>query len=63
MIKRTLYFGNPAYLNLKDAQMIVHLVETELQNPQELTETKQTFRKLTTQEPLQTFGKLQTINF
>ena len=29
MIKRTLYFGNPAYLNLKDEQMVVHLVETE----------------------------------
>ena len=23
MIKRTLYFGNPAYLNLKDKQMLV----------------------------------------
>ncbi|OFX31008.1 MAG: subtype II CRISPR-associated endonuclease Cas1 [Bacteroidetes bacterium GWA2_32_17] len=32
MIKRTLYFGNPAYLNLKDEQMIVHLAETENQS-------------------------------
>jgi len=32
MIKRTLYFGNPAYLNLRDEQMIVHLVETENQS-------------------------------
>jgi len=27
MIKRTLYFGNPAYLSLKDAQLIVRLPE------------------------------------
>ncbi len=25
MIKRTLYFGNPAYLSLKDAQLVIHL--------------------------------------
>ena len=47
MIKRTLYFGNPAYLNLKDEQMVVHLVETEknvkpsMPNPQGITEPKQ----------------------
>ncbi len=29
MIKRTLYFGNPAYLSLKDAQLIVRLPEVE----------------------------------
>lgn len=23
MIKRTLYFGNPAYLSLKNAQMVI----------------------------------------
>ena len=29
MIKRTLYFGNPAYLNLSDAQLKVRLPEVE----------------------------------
>lgn len=29
MIKRTLYFGNPAYLSLKNAQLIVRLPEVE----------------------------------
>ena len=29
MIKRTLYFGNPAYLSLKDGQLIVRLPEVE----------------------------------
>jgi len=27
MIKRTLYFGNPAYLSLKNAQLVIHLPE------------------------------------
>lgn len=27
MIKRTLYFGNPAYLNMRNAQLVVHLPE------------------------------------
>ena len=25
MIKRTLYFGNPAYLSLRNAQLVIHL--------------------------------------
>lgn len=29
MIKRTLYFGNPAYLSLKDAQLVIRLPEVE----------------------------------
>ena len=29
MIKRTLYFGNPAYLSLKDRQLIIRLPEVE----------------------------------
>jgi len=29
MIKRTLYFGNPAYLNLKNKQLVVRLPEVE----------------------------------
>jgi len=29
MLKRTLYFGNPAYLSLKDKQLIVRLPEVE----------------------------------
>lgn len=29
MIKRTLYFGNPAYLSLKDSQLLVRLPEVE----------------------------------
>jgi CRISPR-associated protein Cas1 len=27
MIKRTLYFGNPAYLSLRNAQLVIHLPE------------------------------------
>ena len=29
MIKKTLYFGNPAYLSLKNSQLILHLPEVE----------------------------------
>ena len=29
MIKRTLYFGNPAYLSLKNEQLIIKLPEVE----------------------------------
>jgi CRISPR-associated protein Cas1 len=29
MIKKTLYFGNPAYLSLKNAQLVVKLPEVE----------------------------------
>jgi len=32
MIKRTLYFGNPAYLHLKDKQLVVKLPEVEKNN-------------------------------
>jgi CRISPR-associated protein Cas1 len=27
MIKRTLYFGNPAYLSIRDAQLVIHIPE------------------------------------
>ncbi len=37
MIKRTLYFGNPAYLGMKDAQLVVRLPEVEKNDT--LTET------------------------
>ena len=29
MIKRTLYFGNPAYLSLKNSQLVIKLPEVE----------------------------------
>lgn len=29
MIKRTLYFGNPAYLSLTNKQLVIHLPEVE----------------------------------
>ena len=29
MIKKTLYFGNPAYLSLRDAQLVIKLPEVE----------------------------------
>lgn len=29
MIKKTLYFGNPAYLSLRDAQLVIKLPEIE----------------------------------
>ena len=32
MIKKTLYFGNPAYLSLKDKQLIIKLPEVEKSN-------------------------------
>lgn len=37
MIKRTLYFGNPAYLSLKNKQLVIHL--PEVKNNETLTET------------------------
>ena len=33
MIKKTLYFGNPAYLSLRDCQLVIKLPEVE-QNAQ-----------------------------
>lgn len=33
MIKRTLYFGNPAYLSLKDKQLVVNKPDTDLSTP------------------------------
>ena len=30
MIKRTLYFGNPAYLSLRQAQLLLRLPEVEV---------------------------------
>jgi len=32
MIKRTLYFGNPAYLSMRNAQLVVHLPEVVKNN-------------------------------
>lgn len=29
MIKKTLYFGNPVYLSLRDAQLVIKLPEVE----------------------------------
>ena len=29
MIKKTLYFGNPAYLSLKNAQLVIKIPEVE----------------------------------
>lgn len=29
MIKKTLYFGNPAYLSLRDAQLVIKLPDIE----------------------------------
>ncbi|MCD8237255.1 MAG: type II CRISPR-associated endonuclease Cas1 [Prevotellaceae bacterium] len=37
MIKKTLYFGNPAYLNLRDSQLVLHLPEVD--NNETLPET------------------------
>ena len=33
MIKKTLYFGNPAYLSLKDKQLVIKLSEQEVTKP------------------------------
>ena len=32
MIKKTLYFGNPVYLSLKNAQLVIKLPEQSLPN-------------------------------
>ena len=44
MIKKTLYFGNPAYLSLKDRQMVIKLpnvyCENSLQKSEENVVTK-----------------------
>ena len=37
MIKRTLFFGNPAYLSLKNAQLVIRLNDAQTQ--QEVTKT------------------------
>ena len=42
MIKRTLYFGNPAYLSLKDCQMVIRMPEIVKADLPELFETKTT---------------------
>lgn len=42
MIKRTLYFGNPAYLSLKDCQMVIRMPEIIKADLPELFETKTT---------------------
>ncbi|MBQ8034990.1 MAG: type II CRISPR-associated endonuclease Cas1 [Bacteroidales bacterium] len=42
MIKRTLYFGNPAYLSLKDCQLVVRMPEIIKADLPELFETKTT---------------------
>ena len=41
MIKRTLYFGNPAYLKTKDEQLII-VLPTEITNGQPLPEETKT---------------------
>lgn len=41
MIKKTLYFGNPAYLSLKNAQLIVRLPEVEKNSDLPLTFKKE----------------------
>lgn len=42
MIKRTLYFGNPAYLSLKNAQLVIKLPEVEQNSKLSLDFKKQT---------------------
>lgn len=45
MIKKTLYFGNPAYLNLRNKQLVIRLPEVEINDsiPEELkNQTKKT---------------------
>jgi CRISP-associated protein Cas1 len=41
MIKRTLYFGNPAYLKTKDEQLVI-VLPTEMVNGQPLPEETKT---------------------
>lgn len=43
MIKKTLYFGNPAYLNLRNKQLVVKLPEVEINDsiPEELKKQSQ----------------------
>lgn len=41
MIKKTLYFGNPAYLSLKDCQLVIRLPEVEKNQELPLTFKKE----------------------
>lgn len=51
MIKRTLYFGNPAYLSLKDCQLVIKMPEIVKANLPEL------FEKMTTRTiPIEDIG-------
>ena len=43
MIKKTLYFGNPAYLSLRNEQLVIKLPEVEINGsiPEELKKPSQ----------------------
>lgn len=56
MIKRTLYFGNPAYLSLKDAQLIVRLPEVESLAKRIETEVPQWMKEAKTTIPIEDIG-------
>ena len=54
MIKRTLYFGNPAYLHLRNNQLIIKLPEVEKND-----ELPESFKKeATTTIPVEDIGVL-----
>ena len=52
MIKKTLYFGNPAYLSLRNAQLVIKLPEVE--NSTSLPETMK--RQLEVTKPIEDLG-------
>src|ERR1041385_207528 len=54
MIKRTLYFGNPSYLSLSNAQMLLRLPEIEKNH-----ELPESFKKESTKSfPIEDLGVL-----
>ena len=54
MIKKTLYFGNPAYLSLRNAQLVIKLPEVE--NSDSLPDTMKRQSEVT--KPIEDIGVL-----
>jgi|GEM_PF-6980710 len=58
MIKRTLYFGNPAYLSLKNEQLVIQLPEVEQQTELETHRmTQATTHRMTLSHPMSDYAQ------
>ncbi|MFY9144079.1 MAG: hypothetical protein WAN95_01430 [Bacteroidales bacterium] len=56
MIKRTLYFGNPAYLSLKNEQLVIQLQEVE-QQIETHRMTQATTHRMTLSHPMSDYAQ------